>query len=197
MIPEHAWFELANMLKKLHEQNSLQLVIGLFIGILFGFLLQKGGVTKYDVIIGQLLLADFTVVKIMLTAMITGMIGVHLFRTLGMVQLHPKPGSFGSTVIGSLIFGVGFAVLGYCPGTLAGAIGQGSLDALFGGMTGILIGAGLFSEAYPKLQRGILSRGYFGELTWPRLLKVNPWIVIIPLTVGVLIFLFWVERSGL
>jgi hypothetical protein len=197
MIPEHAWFEIANMLKKLHEQNSLQLVIGFFIGILFGFLLQKGGVTKYDVIIGQLLLTDFTVVKIMLTAMITGMIGVHLFRTLEIAQLHPKPGSFGSTVIGGLIFGVGFAVLGYCPGTLAGAVGQGSLDALFGGMIGILIGVGLFSEAYPKLERGILSRGYFGELTWPRLLKVNPWTVIVPLTVGVLIFLFWVERSGL
>jgi hypothetical protein len=185
------------MLKKLHEQNNIQLVIGFFIGILFGFLLQKGGVTKYDVIIGQLLLTDFTVVKIMLTAMITGMIGVHLFRTLGIAQLHPKPGSLGSTVIGGLIFGVGFAVLGYCPGTLAGAVGQGSLDALFGGMVGILIGAGLFSEFYPKLERGILGWGDFGELTWPRLFKVNPWTLAIPLTAGVIIFLFWLERSGL
>ncbi len=185
------------MLKKLHEQNNLQLVIGFFIGILFGFLLQKGGVTKYDVIIGQLLLTDFTVVKIMLTAMITGMIGVHFFRTLRIAQLHPKPGSLGSTVIGGLIFGVGFAVLGYCPGTLAGAVGQGSLDALFGGMVGILIGAGLFSEFYPNLEKSILGQGYFGELTWPSLFKVNPWTIIIPLTIGVLIFLFWVERSGL
>jgi hypothetical protein len=196
-IPEHAWFELANMLKKLHKQNSLQLVIGFFIGILFGFLLQRGGVTKYDVIIGQLLLTDFTVVKIMLTAMITGMIGVHLFRTLGIAQLHPKPGSLGSTVIGGLIFGVGFAVLGYCPGTLAGAVGQGSLDALFGGLMGILIGAGLFSEAYPKLERGILSRGYFGELTFPQYFKVNPWFLIIPLVLGIVGVLFWFEHSGL
>jgi hypothetical protein len=185
------------MLKKLHEQNNLQLVIGFFIGILFGFFLQKGGVTKYGVIIGQLLLTDFTVVKIMITAMITGMIGVHLFRTLGIAQLHPKPGSLGSTVIGGLIFGVGFGVLGYCPGTLAGAVGQGSLDALFGGILGILVGAGLFSEFYPKLERGIFRWGNWGELTWPGLFKVNPWILIIPLTVGVLIFLWWVERSGL
>jgi len=185
------------MLKQLHSNEKLQLGIGFLVGILFGFLLQKGGVTKYDVIIGQLLLTDFTVVKIMLTAMITGMIGVHLLSTLGLVQLHPKPGSLGSTVIGGLIFGVGFAVLGYCPGTLAGAVGQGSLDALFGGLAGILLGAGLFSEFYPKLQRGILGRGDFGELTWPRLFKVNPWTLIIPLTIGVLIFLFWVEKSGL
>src|SRR4030067_839035 len=134
------------MLKQLHSNEKLQLGIGFLVGILFGFLLQKGGVTKYDVIIGQLLLTDFTVVKIMLTAMITGMIGVHLFRTLGLVQLHPKPGSLGSTVIGGLIFGGGFAVLGHCPGTLAGAVGQGSLGALFGGLAGILLGAGLFSE---------------------------------------------------
>ena len=62
------------MLKILHENTNLQLSIGLLTGILFGFLLQKGGVTKYDVIIDQLLLTDFTVVKIMLSAVITGML---------------------------------------------------------------------------------------------------------------------------
>jgi hypothetical protein len=62
------------MLKILHENTNLQLSIGLLTGILFGFLLQKGGVTKYDVIINQLLLIDFTVVKIMLSAVITGML---------------------------------------------------------------------------------------------------------------------------
>ena len=54
-----------------------QLFWGFLFGIIFGFLLQKGGVTKYDVIIGQLLLTDFTVLKIMLTAVITGMIGIY------------------------------------------------------------------------------------------------------------------------
>lgn len=62
------------MLKILHENTNLQLSIGLLTGILFGFLLQKGGVTRYDVIIGQLLLTDFTVVKIMLSAVVTGML---------------------------------------------------------------------------------------------------------------------------
>ena len=185
------------MLKKLHEKNGIQLGIGLVIGIIFGFLLQKGGVTKYDVIIGQLLLTDFTVVKIMLTAMTTGMIGVHLLRSLGIAQLHPKPGSLGSTVTGGLIFGVGFGVLGYCPGTVAGAVGQGSLDALFGGVVGILIGAGLFSEFYPKLEKRILSRGDFGELTWPQLFRVNPWVIITPVSIGIIALLVWIETSGL
>ena len=185
------------MLKKLHERNGIQLGIGLVIGIIFGFLLQKGGVTKYDVIIGQLLLTDFTVVKIMLTAMTTGMLGVHLLRSLGFAQLHPKPGSFGSAVTGGLIFGVGFGVLGYCPGTVAGAVGQGSLDALFGGVVGILIGAGLFSEFYPKLEKRILSRGDFGELTWPQLLGVNPWFMVFPVAIWIIDLLLWIEKFGL
>lgn len=62
------------MLKRLQAQKNAQLVIGLGAGILFGFLLQKGGATYYDVIIGQLLLTDFTVVKIMLSAVVTGML---------------------------------------------------------------------------------------------------------------------------
>jgi len=185
------------VLKTLHARKRLQLAIGFFAGILFGFLLQKGGVTKYNVIIGQLLLTDFTVVKIMLSAVITGMIGVHLLQSLGMAALHPKPGSFGTVILGGLIFGVGFGVLGYCPGTLAGAVGQGSLDALFGGLVGLLIGAGLFAEFYPRLEKAILSKGSFGELTWPKLLKVNPWWVIIPVAIGIAILLFWIEKSGL
>ncbi len=171
--------------------------MGFCIGILFGFLLQKGGVTDYNVIIGQLLLTDFTVVKIMLSAMVTGMIGVYLLRNLGLAALHPKPGSLGSIVIGGLLFGLGFGLLGYCPGTLAGAVGQGALDALFGGMIGILIGAALFAHLFPKLEKTVLHRGYFGEITWPELFKVNPWVVIFPIATGVILLLYWIERSGL
>ena len=85
-------------------------LIGLLAGIAFGFLLQKGGATKYDVIIGQLLFTDFTVLEIMLSAVVTATVGVHLLRRLGLARLQPKPGSVGSSVIGALIFGVGFGV---------------------------------------------------------------------------------------
>lgn len=185
------------MLKSLHAKKNLQLAIGLGAGILFGFLLQKGGVTYYDIIIGQLLLADYTVLKIMLSAVATGMILVHLLLSLGLAQLHPKPGSLGSSVIGGLIFGVGFGLLGYCPGTLAGAAGQGFLDALFGGIVGILIGTGIFAELYPTIEKGVLNRGYFGEITLPQILRVNPWWVVLPLSIGLVALLFLIEHSGL
>jgi len=138
------------MLRAIRTHRRFQLLMGLLVGIPFGFLLQKGGATRYDVIIGQLLFTDFTVVKIMLSAIVVGTLGVHALRSRGLVQLHPKPGSVGASAIGSLIFGLGFGTLGYCPGTVAGAVGQGSLDALFGGVVGIFIGAGLFAHLYPR-----------------------------------------------
>ena len=185
------------MIETIRSKKEIQLVIGLIIGLLFGFLLQKGGVTDYDVILGQLLLTDFTVIKVMFSAVITGMLGVYLLRSLGLATLHPKPGSLGTSVIGGLIFGVGFAVLGYCPGTVSGAIGQGYLDALFGGVTGILVGSGIFAALYPKLQRSILNKGDFGMVTLPRLLKLNPWVVVIPAATLLTALLYWMEQAGL
>ena len=185
------------MLEKLRANKKAQLAIGLATGILFGFLLQKGGATEYDVIIGQLLLTDFTVVKIMLSAVITGMLGVHLLRSLGLAQLHPKPGSVGSSVVGGLIFGVAFAVLGYCPGTAAGAVGQGALDALFGGMTGMVIGLWAFATLYPKLQKPVLTKVDFGATTLPQLLKVDPWVVVVPAAIVLTALLVWAESAGL
>ena len=177
--------------------NRSQLAWGFVFGIVFGFLLQKGGVTKYDVILGQLLLEDLTVIKIMLSAVVTGMIGIHLMKSLGWIELNPKSGSWGKNALGGLIFGLGFALLGYCPGTIAGAIGNGYLDALVGGLAGILLGSGFFAAAYPKLQNGILRKGNFGDLTLPQLLKVNDWIVIAPLSGLLILLLYLMERAGL
>ena len=184
-------------IEDLRSNGRVQLVIGLFIGVGFGFLLQKGGVTRYEVIVGQLLLADFTVFKVMASAVITGMIGVHLLKSLGLASLHPKPGSFGSSALGGLIFGVGFALLGYCPGTIAGAVGQGSIDALVGGFCGVLLGAGLFAGIYPRLEEKVLRRGEFGDVTLPEILGMNSWLVVIPAVLVLIGLLLWIEEMGL
>jgi hypothetical protein len=183
-------------LKGLRSKRRAQLAIGLFIGIGFGFLLQKGGVTRYDVIVGQLLLDDFTIFKVMASAVISGMVGVHLLKSLGLVSLHPKPGSLGSSALGGLIFGVGFGILGYCPGTAAGAVGQGSVDALLGGVVGILLGAGIFAWGYPRLEEKVLRRCDFGDVTIPEILGVNRWLVVIPAVLILVGLLFWLEGMG-
>ena len=174
-----------------------QLAWGFLFGIIFGFLLQKGGVTKYDIIIGQLLLTDFTVLKIMLTAVITGMIGIHFMQGRKWIDLQVKPGSLGMNVIGGLIFGFGFALLGYCPGTIAGAVGNGYLDATAAGLTGIILGSGIYAAVYPKLKTNVLEWGNYGDLTLPRLFKTKTWIVIAPLAAILIIFMYFLERAGL
>jgi hypothetical protein len=186
------------MLQNIRQSKRGQLFIGLLIGVLLGFLFQRGGLTEYDVITGQLLLEDFTVVKVMLSASVTGMLLVHLTRGLGWVRLHPKPGSLGSSLVGGLIFGVAFAVLGLCPGTAAGAVGQGALDVLVGGVPGMLLGSWLFATFYPRLQKLLLTLGDFGPVTLPEVLKVkNVWVVVLPAAILLVGLLAVLEVAGL
>ena len=179
------------------KEDRRPLFFGLGFGILFGFLLHKGGATKYDVIVGQLLLTDLTVAKIMLSAVVTGMIGIYLMKSLGWIKLSIKGGSVGMNVLGALIFGVGFAVLGYCPGTIAGAAGNGYLDAIVGGLAGIFAGTWIFAVMYPKLKDGLLKKGDFGDITFPRLFKVNDWVVVVPVAALIILLLVWFENAGL
>lgn len=179
------------------KTKRMKLFWGLLFGIIFGILLQKGGVTKYDVIINQLLLTDFTVLKIMLSAVVTGMIGLYFMQNRGWITLRPKAGSWGKNAIGGLIFGVGFALLGYCPGTIAGAIGNGYLDAVTAGLVGIVLGSGLLANVYPRLKEGVLKQDYFGNITLPQVFKVNNWVVIIPLAIIIVAILYFIEQAGL
>ena len=186
------------MFQQLRQRTPLQLFLGLLFGFAFGFLLQRGGVCYYDAILNQLLLTDFTVLKVMLSAVVTGMLGVYAMRQLGWVELHKKPGSLGTSVPGPLIFGVGFGLLGYCPGTAVGAVGHGALDALVGGVIGIMIGAGLYAAVYPKLKGGVLEMGSFGDKTLIDVVRPrSPWLVIVPVALLIVGFLAWIESLGL
>jgi len=178
------------------REKKFSLVKGLLTGIIFGFLLQKGQVTRYNVIISQLLLEDFTVLKIMLSAVVTGMIGIYFLKGRNLINLSLKSGSFFTTIVGGLIFGAGFALLGYCPGTAAGAAGQGNLDALFPGLAGMIIGSGLFAYIYPVLNP-MIEKNKFKNLTLPQLFSVKPVKVIIPMVLGIIAFLIVLENLGL
>jgi uncharacterized protein len=177
--------------------NRKTLIISLISGIIFGFILQKGGATKYDVIIGQLLFTDNTVLKIMLSAVVTGSFGIYLLKELKIVSLYPKPGSFGLNAAGGLIFGIGFALLGYCPGTIAGAVGNGYLDASIGGLAGIMAGSYIYALFYPKAFSTLANFGNYGAKTLPEVLKVNPWVIIFFVTSMIISLFMILEVSGL
>ncbi len=180
-------------LEPVRRNHGAQKALGLVFGIAFGILLQKAGVTRYEVIIAQLLLVDFTVLKVMMSAVIVGMVGVHFMHGRSWVNLSVRTGSFGSTVVGGLIFGAGFGLLGYCPGTVAGAAGQGAMDALAGGVTGLLFGSWLFAWLYPRLSR-FLDRGEFTRQTLQEVLHLSTWKtipVVVVLLVALLLGLEW------
>lgn len=161
-----------------------RLVAGVIFGLAFGFLLQKGGVGKFNVLVGQLLLQDFTVAKVMLTAIVVGMIGVFTLNHFGKVNLHLKPTRIGANVTGGLIFGAGFALLGYCPGTAAVALGQGSWDAIFG-MVGLIAGSWVFAEFSGWSRQTIEKWGEVGKVSLPDLLHLPR----IPLVIGLAVML--------
>lgn len=168
-------------MEKHYDNKRIQLFLGLLIGIVFGFLLQKGGVTKYDVILAQLRLMDFAVLKIMLTAVIVTMLGISYLYPRGKVQIHPKPGSIKNSVAGGLMFGIGFAILGYCPGTIAGAVGNGYLDGLIGGMVGIILGSGIFASMYSMLKKKKwIEDDQFSEVSLFQRMKGNPFKYTLP-----------------
>jgi uncharacterized membrane protein YedE/YeeE len=141
-------------------------------GLLFGFLLQKGGVAKFNVLIGALLLEDWTVVKVMMSAILVGMLGVFTLHWLGKVNLHIHPTRIGANIVGGLIFGVGFALIAYCPGTGAAALGQGNWDAIFG-MLGLIAGSYLYAELSGWLTRTVETWGNKGKLMLPELFHLR------------------------
>ncbi|WNM56641.1 YeeE/YedE thiosulfate transporter family protein [Candidatus Nitrospira allomarina] len=151
-----------------------RLLLGLITGMIFGFLLQKGRAAKYQVILGQLLLKDWTVLKIMLTAIAVGAIGVYGLVGLELTGLHIKPLLGGGVIVGGIFFGVGIAIFGYCPGTGVAACGEGRKDAVVG-VVGMLAGAWVFVGMYPLLVPLIRDYGNWGNITLPDATGIPAW----------------------
>lgn len=173
-----------------------ELIYGLITGIIFGFLLQKGRVIRYDKQLGALRLIDMTIVKFMVSSILVAMVGVYLLKDLGIVKLSIKTTVLGGNILGGIIFGFGWALLGYCPGTSLGAVGEGRWDGIWG-IIGMLAGAALFAEVYPVLRTSVLTWGDYGKITIPDILGINHWIVIVVFVILGLLMFRWFEKRGL
>jgi len=175
---------------------SMGLVYGLITGILFGILLQRAEVLRYDKQVGALRLMDMTIFKFMLSAIVVGAVGIYLLRDLGLIELSLKGTSIGAQMLGGSLFGIGWAILGYCPGTAGGALGEGRTDALWG-ILGMLAGGGLYAWAYPWMKSAVIPIGDFGKITVPQALGINHWIFIAAFAVVVVLFFRLFEKRGL
>jgi hypothetical protein len=174
-------------------ESPERLALGLLTGIAFGFLLQKGRVAKHSVIVGQLVLRDFTVLKIMLTAIAVGAVGFWSLVAAGVTTVEVKPAEMGGVVLGALLFGGGLAVLGYCPGTTVAAVGEGRRDAI-AGLAGMIAGAFVFVLGFSffgDAQRAIVD---WGRVTLPQATTVPPTAWIAALVVAV-VAIYAISRS--
>lgn len=168
---------------------------GLITGIFFGILLQKAQVLRYDKQVGAMRFLDMTIFKFMLSSIIVSAIGIYLLKDLGLIKLSVKGTSIGAQLVGGSLFGIGWGLLGYCPGTAVGAIGEGRLDALWG-ILGMLCGAALYAEVYPFMKAKIITLGNYGKLTLPQALGVSHWLVIVVFALIVLAMFYLFEKKN-
>ena len=168
--------------------------LALPLGVLFGVLLHRGGVANYNVIVNQFRFRDFTVLKIMFTAIVVGGIGVLALQANGHASYHIKPANLLGVGLGAALFGVGMVLYGYCPGTGVAAIATGSLHALVG-FAGMLMGGILYAFTYPWVEVNIQTVGALGKVRLPELTGMSDagWFAILT---GVAVVVFWLlEKS--
>jgi len=150
---------------------------GLSTGMLFGLLLQRSGVLRYDKQVAALRFQDMTIVKFMLSAIMVSMTAFFMLKEQGLTGDKLRDTNLPANILGGLTFGAGWGLTGYCPGTAVGATGEGKLDSVFG-ILGMLTGAAIYAETYPKLKSTVLSWFNIGKLTVPELLNLNHWAVV-------------------
>ena len=175
------------MLPNLFAPPAL-LIQGLFAGLLLGLFFCKARLSQFKVIVGQLILKDFTMAKVMLTAIIVGSIGIHLFLALDLPILESlKPESVLAIILGGMMLGIGMAILGYCPATCVAAAGQGSRGAWWG-ILGMLFGALAYAESYPLFKTHVIPKMLIQKTKLTEFLGLSPWIIIAILTIFAVVF---------
>jgi uncharacterized protein len=175
---------------------NIDQILGLVTGILFGFLLQKGRVLRFEKQVGAMLLKDMTIFKFMLSAILVGMVGIQLLASVEIISLSHKAMNLGAVVVGGALFGCGWAVMGFCPGTSIGALGEGRWHAVFA-IAGMVVGAAVYAELYPFFKTTVLAWKDFGKIGVVEVLGLSPWLMIAVLWVGIIGMFVWFERKNL
>jgi uncharacterized membrane protein YedE/YeeE len=150
------------------------LALAVVFGAAFGALLHRGRVTDYNVIVNQFRLRDWTVLKVMLTAIVVGGVGVLILHGLGHADYHIKPANMLGVALGAAIFGAGMVLYGYCPGTGIAAVATGSVHALVG-FGGLLAGGILYALSFSWVNERILKVWALGKVRLPDVTRVPDW----------------------
>lgn len=188
--------------------NSLwvlkDILIVMALGFAFGWALDKGGMNRYHKIVNTFRLTDMAVLQFMMSALFTGMIGIYILHWMGEIDLTAiTPTIPIKNFGGGLLFGVGMALAGLCPGTVIAGSGRGQLDYLIPGIGGFLTGAFLYGMLYPSitqffidLQNTTLGKNY-GHAKLADLWDLNEQLLVYVLAMAFLLTLYMIHKLHL
>ena len=167
------------------------ILVGIGMGIVFGFALEKSRVFEPGIIVGQMQLRNFIMLKVFLTAVATGAVVLAVLNGVGYVKLGPKAALYSADIIGGLILGAGIALAGACPGTTLAQVGAGYRDAIFT-LLGGLSGAVAYTYAQPALSKTFLAQGG-GKIIFTDLFGIPYWMGALALAALVVVILIALE----
>ena len=178
--------------------EGTSLVIAVLLGIAFGWFLEQGGMGNARKLSGQFYFTDLSVLKLMFSAIVTAMLGLFWLSWAGLLDLSRVyvPETFiAPQIVGGLVFGVGFATGGLCPGTSCVAAATGRKDGL-ALIAGMLAGVFVFGEAFPAIDRFADSTAR-GAWTLPQALGLSQGTVVgilVAVALGAFAGAEWLER---
>ena len=176
------------------------LAVALGLGAAFGWCLERAGLGSARKLAGQFYGRDFTVLKVLFSAIVTAMLGVFWLAELGRIDpalIYIPPTWLLPQAVGGALFGVGMVAGGLCPGTSCVAAATGRRDG-FAVIGGMLAGVLLFAAAFPLLE-GLYGSTPAGTLTLPDLLRLPPGTVVagvVALALGAFAGAEWWERRA-
>jgi hypothetical protein len=167
------------------------ILVGLAMGVVFGFALEKSRVFEPGIIVGQMQMKNFIMLKVFLTAVATGAVVLAVLNGFGYVKLAPKAALYSADIIGGLILGAGITLAGACPGTTLAQVGAGYRDALFT-LIGGLAGAVAYTYAQPMLSKTFLAQGG-GKIVFTDLFGIPYWMGALALAAVLVVALMGLE----
>ncbi|MGB2965616.1 MAG: YeeE/YedE family protein [Anaerolineales bacterium] len=120
-------------------------VTGLFVGILFGFILQRGRFCMNSAFRDAILLKDNVLLKTVFVALLVELVGFSIMDMTGAIAINPKPFWWGANLLGSFVFGIGMVLAGGCASGITYRFGEGMVGAMTA-VLGLAV-AGYFTAA--------------------------------------------------
>jgi uncharacterized membrane protein YedE/YeeE len=183
---------------------------GLVVGIIFGFVLQRGRFCMNSAFRDIILMKEYTLLKAVALAIVVQMIGFHLLATMGYIQLYPKTFYWAAMIFGGFIFGIGMVLAAGCASGTTYRVGEGMMGS-FVALLGLMIGGVITSEgalidlkSYLQPSEGALKAittdnpGPYlanANLTLANVFGLDPWIFVVIIAIIILAVLIW-KRGG-